>query len=257
MCGRYALSTDADGIVSELKIRNISESVRSLQIKADWNIAPTKEIYIIKSFLKSNSAPSGALGGAENERILDIASWGMIAPWSKNYAEAVRSQSMAINARSESVHQKPTFRSAFRSQRCLIPATGYYEWATELGKYPVKQPVFISSRSERLLLFAGIYSYWFLPDGSRAIQSASIITRAAVADLAEVHNRMPLFLPENQFNRWLDPDTPSQEVENLIQVSSPDFDLQLWPVSSQVNSTRNNGVELIRPIELGESQTLF
>ena len=96
-----------------------------------------------------------------------------------------------------------------------------------------------------------------MPDGSRAIQSASIITRDAVADLAEVHNRMPLFLPEDQFNRWLDPDTPSQEVEKIIQVSDPDFDLQLWPVSSSVNSTKNNGIKLIRPIELGESQTLF
>ena len=262
MCGRYALSTDSDGIISELKIENVSESALSSELKADWNIAPTKEIYIIKSFLKNKNTPRSSndrseIAGSADERILDTASWGMIAPWSKNYLEANRSQSMAINARSESVHQKPTFRNAFRSQRCLIPASGYYEWATELGKYPAKQPVYISSRSARLLLFAGIYSYWFLPDGSRAVQSASIITRDAVADLAEVHNRMPLFLPEDQFNRWLDPDTPSQEVEKIIQVSDPDFDLQLWPVSSSVNSTKNNGIKLIRPIELGESQTLF
>ena len=120
MCGRFALVKSAGELIEEFEItaNSIPQS-----IPADWNIAPTREIYIVR---ESN---------VSNQRELATLSWGLIAPWSKDRTEAVRSQSQAINARSESVHEKPTFRSAFKSRRCLIPASGYYEWATELGKY--------------------------------------------------------------------------------------------------------------------------
>jgi putative SOS response-associated peptidase YedK len=214
-----------------------AEPDRTLPV--DWNIKPTQDIYIVK-----------------NQEIT-IASWGLIAPWSKNSNDALRSQSQAINARSESVHEKPTFRNAFRQRRCLVPATGYYEWATELGRYKTKQPVFISRDDEKLLAFAGIFDRWISPEGEIR-DSVAIITRDAVGDLAKVHNRMPLFLPRERWGAWMDSDvTDVEEIRTLMQVPDPDAHLRYWPVSTLVNSIRNNGAELIAPIELGEPETLF
>jgi putative SOS response-associated peptidase YedK len=214
-----------------------AEPDRTLPV--DWNIKPTQDIYIVK-----------------NQEIT-IASWGLIAPWSKNSNDALRSQSQAINARSESVHEKPTFRNAFRQRRCLVPATGYYEWATELGRYKTKQPVFISRDDEKLLAFAGIFDRWISPEGEIR-DSVAIITRDAVGDLAKVHNRMPLFLPRERWGAWMDSNvTDVEEIRTLMQVPDPDAHLRYWPVSTLVNSIRNNGAELIAPIELGEPETLF
>jgi putative SOS response-associated peptidase YedK len=235
MCGRFALSAMLTDIAEEFSTSALPDHT----LPVDWNIKPTQDIYIIK-----------------NQEI-KIASWGLIAPWSKNSSEAVRSQSQAINARSESVHEKPTFRNAFRQRRCFVPATGYYEWATELGRYKTKQPVFISRDDEKLLAFAGIFDRWISPEGEMR-DSVSIITRDAVGDLAKVHNRMPLFLPRERWGAWMDSDlTEVEEIRALMQVPDPDSHLRYWPVSTLVNSIRNNGVELIAPIELGEPETLF
>lgn len=209
----------------------------------NWNIAPTNEIYIIRS--------------ESNSRILDSASWGIIAPWQKTLAEARASQSHAINARSESIHEKPTFRQAFRTSRCLIPASGYYEWATALGKFPPKQPFYISSSDQSPLSIAGIWSTWRSEKGD-VIQSAAIITREAVGELATIHSRMPVFMPRNRWSEWLD--QSSREVhnlKNLMNVPEPDSGLVALPVSSRVNVVVNNGPELIIPIELGAPETLF
>ena len=207
-------------------------------LPADWNIKPTQEIYIIK-----------------NQRI-EIASWGLIAPWSKTMPDAVKSQSQAINARSETVHEKPTFRNAFRRSRCLVPASGYYEWATELGQYKTKQPVYISRDDNHLLAFAGIYDRWISPQGEIK-DSVAIITRDAVNELAKVHNRMPLFLPRDRWKDWTNPNLQDLNViRALMNVAKPDEHLRYWPVADLVNSIRNNGAELISPIQV-EPETLF
>jgi len=235
MCGRFALSAMLTDIAEEFSTSALPD--RTLPV--DWNIKPTQDIYVVK-----------------NEEIM-IASWGLIAPWSKNSVDAFRSQSQAINARSESVHEKPTFRNAFRQRRCLVPATGYYEWATEFGRYKTKQPVFISRDDEKLLAFAGIFDRWVSPEGEIR-ESVAIITRDAVGDLAKVHNRMPLFLPRNRWEKWMDSElTEVEEVREMMVIPKPDDHLRYWPVSTLVNSIRNNGAELIAPIELGEPETLF
>ena len=235
MCGRFALSAMLTDIAEEFS----TNAMPNRTLPVDWNIKPTQDIYIIK-----------------NESI-EIASWGLIAPWSKNLVEALRSQSQAINARSESVHEKPTFRNAFRNRRCLVPASGYYEWATELGQYKTKQPVFISRDDQRLLAFAGIFDRWISPEGEIR-DSVSIITRDAVNQLAQVHNRMPVFLPQERWQAWMDPDlTDVERVRSLMQIPEPDAHLKFWPVADLVNSIRNNGPELVAPIELGEPETLF
>ena len=241
MCGRYAQAQGMDEIIERF---DLDSSLVDKSLPLNWNIAPTNEIYIIRD--------------NERGRVLDSASWGMIAPWQKNFTEARNSQSHAINARSESIHEKPTFRQAFRTSRCLIPATGYYEWATSLGKYPPKQPFYICSQDEgKSLSIAGIWSTWRNENGSE-IQSAAIITREAVGELATIHSRMPVFMPKDRWDNWLDP--KNRETETLISlmdIPDPAAGLATRPVSPKVNLVANNGVELIEPIELGDAQTLF
>ena len=235
MCGRYALSAAISDIAQEFSTNSAPE----LSLPADWNIKPTNDVYIIKN------------------QAIEIASWGMIAHWSKSDDEAVKSQSSAINARSESVHEKPTFKSAFRSNRCLLPATGYYEWASELGKYKTKQPIYISRDDKELLAFTGIFQSWTSPSG-RVIQSVSIITRQAVGQLALVHSRMPVFLPRDRWADWMNPKINDvAKIRSLMDIPNPDANLGFHPVSSAVNSITGSGPGLIEPIELGEPETLF
>ena len=249
MCGRFALSKLPAELIEEFEIH----TGKTLPIlPADWNITPTRDIYIVRN-------------ESENKRDLAIASWGIIAPWSKDSDAAIKSQSQAINARSETVDQKPTFRSAFRSRRCLIPADGYYEWATEMGPYSPKQPFYISADvsadsaigKSQSLAFAGIWDRWIAPDGT-VRDSAAIITRPAVEFLATVHSRMPTFLPRDRWDHWLDRSVQDvDEIRAMMELESPAIGLKAVPVASLVNSIRNNGPELIAPIELGEPQTLF
>ena len=219
---------------------NLTENDSNPTLPLNWNIAPTNEIYIVKS-----------------ERRLETASWGLIAPWQKNSAEARAGQSHAINARSESIHEKPTFRDAFRTSRCLIPATGYYEWATSLGKYPPKQPFYITSKSGEPLSIAGICSTWTSEKG-QVIQSASIITREAVDELATIHSRMPVFMSRNRWDEWLDPrNREIHQLQALMQSENPTAGLTTRPVSPRVNLVANNGPEIIAEYDLGEPETLF
>jgi putative SOS response-associated peptidase YedK len=225
---------------------NLTENDSNPTLPLNWNVAPTNDIYIIKQKDREN-----------NHRVLDTASWGLIAPWQKNFTDARAGQSHAINARSESIHEKPTFRDAFRTTRCLIPATGYYEWATSLGKYPPKQPFYISSKDGAPLSIAGVYSTWRSESGV-LIQSASIITQEAVGELATIHSRMPVFMARNRWDEWLDlGNRETSFLQSLMVSQDPTAGLVTRPVSPRVNVVANNGPEIIEPYELGEPETLF
>jgi putative SOS response-associated peptidase YedK len=213
-------------------------------LPASWNIAPTNQIYIVRN-------------DAKNLRELSTASWGMIGPWLRDENEARASQSRAINARSESIFEKPTFRDSFKSRRCLIPADGYYEWATALGKYKPKQPFYISSDNGKPLAVAGIWNSWRSPSGVN-IQSASVITREAVGELATIHSRMPVMMPRENWDEWLDVNEHStQELIEMMKHPFPDAHLHPVPVSDAVNKVVNNGPELAIPISISEPETLF
>jgi putative SOS response-associated peptidase YedK len=234
MCGRISLDVMLHDIAREFGVRSQPQR----QLSASWNIKPTEDIY----FIKNDS--------------IEIGSWGLIAPWSASTTEAQKSQSSAINARSETIHTKPTFRNAFRSSRCLIPASGYYEWATELGSLKPKQPIYVSRDDGILLAFAAIYDRWTSPDGE-VRTSLAIITRQAVGELAKVHSRMPMFLPQDRWAAWMDPAVQdTKRVLALFDDFQPDNHLRFWPVSNLVNSIRNDGPKLIEPIEV-ERETLF
>ena len=240
VCGRYARTQGADDIISAFDI-NSNEVEGSLPL--NWNIAPTNEIYIIRG-----------------EMTLATASWGLIAPWSADPTAARTSQSHAINARSESIFEKPTFRDAFRRTRCIIPVNGYYEWATALGKYSPKQPFYMSPDPQiwgSAFSVAGIWSRWISPTGEQ-IDSASIITREAVGELATIHSRMPVMLPRDRWKNWLDQEERDlSNLRNLMVIDRPDHGILIDPVSTRVNLVANNGADLITPITLGEPTTLF
>ena len=234
MCGRFAMEEMLNDMVAEFGLKGLPNR----ELPFDWNIKPTQDVYIVKN------------------DSLEIASWGLIAPWSKTKAEALKSQSAAINARSETVHEKPTFKNAFRRSRCLVPASGYYEWATELGKYKPRQPVYISRDDGKMLAFAGIHDQWVSPQGEIR-DSVAIITREAVGDLATVHSRMPMFLPKDRWEAWMDPNLQDvNKVRALFENFQPDANLRFWTVSDSVNSIRNSGPELIAKVDI-VPETLF
>lgn len=214
------------------------DSKQAKELQANYNIKPTEDLYVI------------------TQDQISVASWGMIALWSKSNTEALKSQSKAINARSETVHEKPTFKKAFRRSRCLVPATGYYEWATELGEYKPRQPIYVSRDDGKMLAFAGIQDRWISPEGEPR-DSVSIITREAVGDLATFHSRMPMFLPRERWGSWLNPELQDIEtIRGLFENFQPDANLRFWPVADLVNSIRNNGPELIAQADI-VPETLF
>lgn len=225
MCGRFATSKSLDQLEEEFAL----VGVPARELPANWNVAPTQEIYVMTEGPK-----------------LDIMRWGLIPTWAKSDFVSAHT----INARSESVHEKPSFRQAFKSRRCFIPADGYYEWATELGKYESKQPFFIHRSDNRSLAMAGVYE-----NGTIAI-----ITKEATGSLAAIHHRMPLFLPREDWELWLDSGVNDvSELRELMHggLSPEAAGLVADPVSARVNKIANNGQDLVRPIELGEVQTLL
>jgi len=236
------MSQGADDLALEFQADNRTD----VFVPADWNISPTKQIYII-----AGDDPSGA------KRRVDIALWGLIPSWSKNSSSA----SNTINARVETVSEKPSFRSAFRYRRCLIPADGYYEWATTIGPYPPKQPFYISHENKSSLAMAGIFEEWKNPRDGKTLVSAAILTRESVGDISAIHNRMPVLLPTDRWAKWLssvpvaDRDVPRYLA--LLETENPAAGLIAYSVSTAVNSARNSGPALTQKVELGEPETLF
>lgn len=241
MCGRYALTANAQDIALQFGVDGLPEEF----LPSDWNISPTKNIYFIKA--------RDALG---IERKLELGSWGLVPSWSKDRSR----QASTINARLESVAEKPSFRSAFRSRRCLIPASGYYEWATEIGNFKLKQPFYIYRQDQELLPLAGIYEIWIDPNTGRELATASILTRQSTGQISKIHHRMPVFVPKKYWTTWLtaatlDKDKGVQYL-NMLDFENPDTGLTFHPVSTLVNNARNNGPELISEVSV-QVETLF
>jgi len=242
VCGRYALNISGDDLALEFAA-GIKDATFSA---SNWNISPTTAVPFINA-----SDEKGEI------RNVNTATWGLIPSWAKDASRA----SNAINARVESISEKPTFKSAFKSRRCLIPVTGYYEWSTELGKYKPKQPFYISHKNKSSLAIAGLYENWINPESKQSVQSAAIITREAVGTLAPIHHRMPVILPKDLWSTWLSSKSllPNEidDYLNMIDIKEADKDLIFWPVSDDVNNARNTGADLAKEIALGESGTLF
>lgn len=266
MCGRYASARKRIELLEEFRVERdrVAEPLRP-----DYNVAPTKAVYAVVTRGASPSGsqppdgpPAEAAGSADVARELRVVRWGLVPFWAKDPSIGSR----LINARAETVASKPAFRRAFARRRCLLPADGYYEWQLPdgsesdspggKGKGRAKQPYYICREDGGPLAFAGLYELWrdaSLPeDHERAwLWTATIITTSAPDELGRIHERMPMVIQPDRWQDWLDP--AANDPADLVALLAPAASIGLtsYPVSTAVNSVRNNGPELIEGIEPG------
>jgi putative SOS response-associated peptidase YedK len=256
VCGRYASSRDPEDIVEEFEIR----TALAPRLEPDYNVAPTKEVYAVvqrpprREDAEQQEAPA--------ERQLRVVTWGLVPSWAKDRKIGSR----MINARMETIAEKPAFRRAFERRRAILPADGYYEWyepedgsplgLTRAGKTR-KQPFFIRPKDDSILAMAGLYELWRDPakpddDPDRWLWSCTVITTDAQDDLGRIHDRMPLMLTRGKYDAWLDPDNRDRDqVLGLLEPAAPGL-LEAYPVSTLVSDVANNGPELVEPLALQE-----
>ena len=212
-----------------------------LNLRPRFNIAPTQGVFVVAT---------GGFGGAETSgNAATILQWGLIPSWAKE----VSIGSKMINARGETVAEKPAFRAAFRRRRCLIPASGFYEWqksSSEKGQDGPKQPFWIAAADGGLLTFAGLWESWLSPNGDE-LKTCTIITTTANDSLSPIHARMPVILMPDDFDVWLDVGsdgggggTDLSLVQKLLRPAPAEF-TTAWPVSTRVNNVRNDDSSLI------------
>jgi putative SOS response-associated peptidase YedK len=254
VCGRYGASWGVDDLVAEFDVDSV-DVPDSERLEADWNVAPTKPVYAIVT-RRQKDAPADR----PPTRRLVVLRWGLVPFWAKDPKVGAR----MINARVETVAEKPAFREAFARRRCLLPADGYYEWFptdSPAGR-PVKQPFFIRRTDGRTLAMAGLYEFWRDParerdDPSAWLRTCTILTTTATDSIGHIHDRQPLFVDPGDWADWLDP--ARQDVGGLtdLLVASPAGGLAAHPVSTAVNNHRNNGPELADPLPVDGAYTLF
>lgn len=249
MCGRYASSRKPEDLVEEFEVDRVGGAV---PLEADYNVAPTKDVYAVFDRVPSDKRDDPE---AEAQRRLAVVRWGLVPSWAKDLSIGSR----LINARVETLSEKPAFRRAFAKRRCLLPADGYYEWyATEQrgasGK-PLRQPFFIRPAEARVLAMAGIYELWRNEAVDRDhedafVWSASVITTTAEDSLGHIHDRMPMLVERDRYDDWLDVSvTEPAQLADLLVPAAPGR-LHAFPVSTKVNHVNNNGPELIEPLPL-------
>lgn len=214
------------------------------RLDPDYNVAPTKEVYAVLERPAKDERPQ--------ERQLRVLTWGLVPFWAKDPAVGNR----MINARMETVAEKPAYRRAFERRRCILPADGYFEWypteqLTRAGK-PKKQPFFVRPNDGGVLAMAGLYDIWRdpgLPEDAPDLfrWTCTILTTTAEDSLGHIHDRMPLMLPHSSYDAWLDPRTDGADVRDLLVPAAPGR-LEAYPVSAAVGNVANNGPELVRPL---------
>lgn len=234
MCGRYASSATPDEIVDHFEV--VTRPDRDLA--ADFNVAPTDPVYAVTQ---------------REQRTLEVQRWGLVPSWAKD----PKIGSRMINARLETVAEKPAFRKAFARRRAILPADGYYEWYQPSDPKARKQPYFIRPADGGLLAMAGLYELWRDParsedDPDRWLVSCAVITTAATDDVGRIHDRMPMMVPAEAYSEWLDPaHSEPDHLLSLLQPAAPGT-LLAYPVSTAVGNVRNNGPELVEPIALDD-----
>lgn len=242
MCGRYATSRSADDLADEFEVE---PTVPRPDVSSDFNVAPTKNVPAVVA-----RPPRGE--DAEPQRQLRLLKWGLVPSWAKDPSIGNK----LINARVETVAQKPSFRRAFAVRRALVPADGYYEWyptqRTNAKGKPVKQPFFIRPRDGGILAMAGLYEIWRddSQDGDEAwLWTCTVLTTSAEDSLGQIHDRMPLLVERDEYADWLDPRlSDSERLRELLVPAAPGR-LEAYPVSTEVNNVRNNGPALVEPID--------
>lgn len=214
MCGRFAIYSSVQSIIEYANILNHLGN-----IKPNFNAAPSQMLPVIIKKNKGNW--------------LDLFHWGLVPFW----ANDPKIGNKMINSRAETITQKPTFRNAIKRRRCLIPANGFYEW-----KKPEKKPYWIHLKKRELFCFAGIWEHWHGSDGTE-IYSFSIITTQPNETMIPIHRRMPVILPRENEQLWLNPNTPQEDLLPLLKPSQEE--METYEVSQDVGSPANNYPGLI------------
>ncbi len=222
MCGRYTLHVALSEITEEFEIYDV-----------DWvwvpyfNIAPGSNVPAVVN---------------ESQNRLKTFRWGLIPSWSKDEPKEIK----MINARAETLSEKPSFARVFKTQRCILPANGFYEWRAEEGS-KVKTPFYIRLRSGKLMGFAGLYDTWQSPDG-KIVKSCTIITTVPNDLLSTIHNRMPAIIKPQERNLWLNKDIKDPQQLMPLLKPYPSEELEAYEVSRQVNSPKFNTPECVKPL---------
>jgi len=223
MCGRFTLTADPADLQEAFYWVNFGNA----SITPRYNIAPTQGVAVVPN---------------NGQNTLDFFTWGLVPSWAKDPSIGSR----MINARSETLAEKPSFRTAYKRRRCLILADGFYEWTQNPGE-KAKTPMLIRMKDGKPFAFAGLWEDWQSPDGSQ-ILSTTIITTQPNRLLAPIHNRMPVILPAEAYPDWLAiGEVPASRLDPLLQPYDPDL-MEAFPVSRMVNSPKNDQPECIRPV---------
>ncbi len=232
MCGRYTSVTTAAALASYFDV----DEVVADELGARYNVAPTQEVY--------------AVARREAATRLGALRWGLVPSW----ADDPRIGSRMINARAESVAERPAFRQAFARRRCLVPADGYYEWQVGPTK-GTRQPWYIHARDDQPLAFAGLWESWRPRGGSGSgterIVSAAIVTTTANDALADLHDRMPVVLAPSSWEFWLDPANHDVTALQRLLEPAPPEEFERVAVRPLVNKVANDGPELLVPVDAG------
>lgn len=224
-------------------------------LAADYNVAPTKEVYAV---LERPARPTHGHPEVDRpaQRQLRALTWGLVPSWAKDPSVGNR----MINARMETVTEKPAYRKAFAARRCLLPADGYYEWyptqqetGTGTRRRRVKQPFFIRPVGGGVMAMAGLYEIWRDPtraedDPHRFRWTCTVLTTSAEDELGHIHDRMPLLVERDRYSSWLDPSVSGADDLLSLLVPAAPGRLQAYPVSTEVNNVKNNGPELVEPL---------
>ncbi|MDQ1373010.1 MAG: hypothetical protein QOJ09_348 [Actinomycetota bacterium] len=227
MCGRYVSSTPVGVLAERFQVAE----VRADELGERFNVAPTDEVYAVAE-------------GKDGTRRLGTFKWGLVPFWAKDPKVGSR----MINARVETLQSK--FKRTLERRRCIIPADGFYEWQ-ERPEGQKKQPFFIHRKDTEPLAFAGLWEVWHDDDhpDREPLRTCSIITTDANQVVARTHDRMPVMLPPEAWKPWLDVDQHDLDVVQALLVAPPADELEVYPVSLDVNSVRNDGAHLVEPLE--------
>ncbi|MEU3793840.1 SOS response-associated peptidase [Streptomyces fructofermentans] len=242
MCGRYASTRGPSDLVQQFQV-TVWHPEEALA--PSWNVAPTDEVWAVLA-----RAGRGADDPASVERELRPLRWGLVPSWAKDPKAGAR----MINARVETVHEKPAYRRAFVKRRCLLPADGFYEWEPvkdEATGKTRKQPYFIRPEDDQVMAMAGLYEYWRDPevkqddDPAAWLTTCTILTTEATDAAGRIHPRMPLALTPDHYEAWLDPHHQDPDDLRALLSQPAEGRLTTRPVSPMVNSVRNNGPRLL------------
>ena len=235
MCGRMTQATDPAEVArifdAESRIDEASDDAAPR-----YNVAPTQPLTVV-------------LQRSDEGRVVEQHRWGLIPSFSKS----AKGGAKIINARAETIATSPAFRTSFVKRRCIVPSDGFYEWRRTGGP---KQPFFLHQPAGAVLAMAGLWAVWKDPETGLWVPSAAVVTTSANRLVSSIHDRMPVLLPREAWDDWLDTEVDDRDYLQSLLEPAPDDVLEMYPISTKVNNVRNEGPDLLDPIEEVEAPTL-